>query len=138
MRGPLLRAAVAAVALVLLAGASLRFGREVDAGSTSPADCLRREPLCVGETIELGYVRVLAVTGGVVEVRQSAGRLRLHGLPVQGLRPGVDEVSVLATWQGGGDLAVQRWLHHPHRWMKKFVSGMAVLLWFGALVRRRG
>lgn len=128
---------MAAGALTLLLVGGWVFGREVNAGQLTIGGCIDLGAACIGERLETSYVPVSSVTGGVVEVRHRGHLLRLHGVAPAGVRPGIDEVSVIATWSGGGDLQVHDAIHHPHRRLKRLAGVIGLLGWLVYLGRRR-
>jgi hypothetical protein len=128
---------LAAAAVAVLVGGTARLGRQVDAEGLSLDECRRGGTRCVGETLQVGYMKVLRIEGGVVVVREAGQFFELHGLDVEGLRVGIDEVSVIATWTAAGDLQVHEALRHPHRNLKKAASAAGLFAWFGLLLRRR-
>lgn len=131
------RATLAAAALILLVLGGDRFGRRADAGHFTLNECLELAPACLGRRLDASFLKIAGQTAGVLEVHHGPRRFRLLGVDATGTRPDIDEISIIATWQGGGDLLVHEAILHPHQRLKKLAGVFGVLGWLLYLGRSR-
>jgi len=137
-----LRLSGASVLLVLLVLGVTTMGVRLDAVTLGMTECLKDEESCVGQRLDLAYLRVAQVRdrgfvmhgqGFDMEVVDWAG-------PALPRRLGLVRVSVSGVYLGEQRMTGERGMVHRFRKVKEIVGASVVVAWLWAVVgfvRRR-
>ena len=138
---PTVRPALIVLSGLMMAVMVVEFGREMDRGSISLAECVQEPARCAGEELYLGYARVLDVSERDVHLRSWMGPVSIRSWPNEAPLPWPGlSVSIIGTYAGGREIVPIQVKQHPYRWLKESTGIVMLIGWFGALTvwtRRR-
>lgn len=133
MWGPV-RFALAAMSGVLMVVLVVSFGREIDRGSISLAECVQDPGRCEGRELYLGYARVVEADEDAVQLRSWMGPVLVDPWPEETPLPWPGlSVSVIGTYAGDRTVRPNQVQQHPYRWLKEATGAVMLIAWFGGL-----
>ena len=134
---------VAAVLFVLLVLGIMSMGVRLDAVTLGMTECLKNEEGCVGQRLDLAYLRVAQVSDTGFVMRGQGFDMEVvdwAGPPIPE-RLGLVRVSVSGVYLGQQRMTGERGMVHRFRKLKEIVGAAVVLGWLwgtvGFIRRRR-
>jgi len=128
--------------LLLLVLGVVTMGVRVDAVTLGMTECFENEAVCIGQRLDLAYLRIASVDEAGFVLRGQGFDMEVvdwAGPPLPG-RLALTRVSVSGTYLGKQRMTGDRGMVHPFRKVKEVVGGTVLLGWIIAVVgfvRRR-
>lgn len=139
-RAQRLVAAAVLLALILLGIGTM--GVRMDEVTLGLTECLKNEEACVGERLDLAYLRIAEVTGSGLVLRGQGFTMEVTqwaGPELEG-RLSLARVSVTGTYLGQQRMSFERGMVHRFRKLKELVGVAVLTAWLCVgvtFVRRR-